>query len=54
MIGNGRDASGGALAADLPVKARQMAPVAMVYNWTVCYIGGNVDGKWANTTALKF
>jgi outer membrane immunogenic protein len=38
-----------AVAADLPVKARPMAPVAMAYNWTGCYIGGNVGGKWART-----
>ena len=38
-----------AAAADLPVKARPMA-VAAVYNWTGCYIGGNVGGKWARTT----
>src|SRR3954466_10982059 len=31
------------LAADLPVKARPMAPAAIVaYNWSGCYIGGNV------------
>jgi len=39
-----------AAAADLPVKARPMAPVAMAYNWSGCYIGGNVGGKWARTT----
>jgi outer membrane immunogenic protein len=38
-----------AAAADLPVKARPMAPVATAYNWTGCYIGGNVGGKWART-----
>ncbi len=38
-----------AAAADLPVKARPMAPVAMAYNWTGCYIGGNVGGKWVRT-----
>jgi len=40
-----------ALAADLPVKARPMAPVmAAAYNWTGCYIGGNVGGKWVRTS----
>ena len=38
-----------AAAADLPVKARPMAPVVMAYNWSGCYIGGNVGGKWART-----
>jgi outer membrane immunogenic protein len=39
-----------AAAADLPVKARPMAPVVTVYNWTGCYIGGNVGGKWVRTS----
>ena len=49
-----------AIAADIPVKARPVAPVmaAPVYNWTGLYIGGNVGGGWgraeyqstANTT----
>jgi len=38
-----------AMAADLPVKARPMVPVVTAYNWTGCYIGGNVGGKWART-----
>jgi outer membrane immunogenic protein len=38
-------------AADLPVKARPMAPVEPVWNWTGFYIGGNVgaainDSRW--------
>ncbi len=39
-----------ASAADLPVKARPMAPVAMAYNWTGCHIGGNIGGKWVRTS----
>src|SRR4051794_18906640 len=35
-----------AAAADLPVKAQPMAPIAAAYNWTGCYIGGNVGGGW--------
>jgi outer membrane immunogenic protein len=35
--------NGGALAADLPVKAPPLAPV-VVYNWTSCYVGAN--GGW--------
>ena len=38
-------ASSGAFAADLPVKAPYMAPIAL-YNWTGFYIGGNVGGAW--------
>lgn len=34
-----------AIAADLPVKARPM-PVAVVYNWTGFYVGGNVGYSW--------
>src|SRR3954467_7089335 len=36
-----------AAAAALPVKAQPMAPIAAAYNWTGCYIGGNVGGGWA-------
>jgi outer membrane immunogenic protein len=39
---------GAASAADMPVKARPL-PVVAVYNWTGCYIGGNIGGKWART-----
>ena len=41
---------GQASAADLPVKARPMAPVITAYNWTGCHIGGNVGGKWVRTS----
>jgi outer membrane immunogenic protein len=41
---------GAASAADMAVKARPMvAPPVVVYNWTGCYIGGNVGGGWART-----
>ena len=39
-----------AAAADLPVKARPMVPVVTAYNWTGCYIGGNIGGKWVRTS----
>jgi len=39
-----------AIAADLPVKARPMVPVAPAFSWTGCYIGGNVGGKWGQST----
>jgi outer membrane immunogenic protein len=36
-----------ALAADLPVKARVKAPLAVpVYSWTGCYLGGHAGGVW--------
>lgn len=35
-----------AMAADLPVKALPMQPVAIAYNWTGFYIGGNVGYSW--------
>jgi outer membrane immunogenic protein len=40
-----------ALAADLPPRYPTKAPVMVtsVYNWSGCYIGGNIGGKWANT-----
>src|SRR5664280_1769898 len=31
--------TGSASAADLPVKARYIAPVVTAYNWTGCYVG---------------
>jgi len=41
--------TGSAFAADMAVKARpSMAPV-VVYNWSGCYIGGNVGGGWERT-----
>jgi outer membrane immunogenic protein len=40
-------------AADMAVKARPMAPPVMVYNWTGCYIGGNVGGGWAKTDQTR-
>jgi outer membrane immunogenic protein len=41
-----------ASAADLPVKAPPRAPavVAVAYNWTGFYIGGNCGGAWARST----
>jgi outer membrane immunogenic protein len=40
-----------AFAADLPPGIPTKAPVVMAaYSWSGCYIGGNVGGKWANTT----
>jgi outer membrane immunogenic protein len=38
-----------AVAANLPVKARPMPAMAPVYNWTGCYVGGNVGGGWARS-----
>lgn len=35
-----------ALAADMPVKAPVRAPVVAAYNWTGCYIGGNIGYSW--------
>ena len=41
-----------AFAADLPVKAPAMAPIA-VYNWTGCYIGGHIGGAFSDDTATN-
>jgi outer membrane immunogenic protein len=39
--------TGSALAADMPAKARSMAPVPVGYNWTGCYVGaGGGYGMW--------
>ncbi len=42
---------GPAMAADMRVKAPVLKapPPPVIYNWTGCYIGGNVGGKWART-----
>ena len=45
----------GTLAADLPRKP-QPAPILEpmpVYNWTGCYVGGNIGGAWANVDATN-
>jgi len=42
VVSAGLSGLGGALAADLPVKAPLIVPV--VYNWTGCYVG--VNGGW--------
>ncbi|HKY09416.1 MAG TPA: outer membrane protein [Candidatus Binatia bacterium] len=39
----------GALAADMPVKARPIA-AAPAFNWTGFYIGGNVGAAWQNSS----
>jgi outer membrane immunogenic protein len=40
-----------AFAADLPVKAPPMAAaIAPSYNWSGCYIGGNVGAGWARVS----
>jgi len=39
-----------AQAADLPVKAPvYKAPPLPIYNWTGCYLGGNVGGVWGRS-----
>src|ERR1700704_3899681 len=37
---------GSAQAADMAVKARPVVAPVVTYNWTGCYIGGNVGGAW--------
>jgi outer membrane immunogenic protein len=42
--------AGTSVAADMAVKARPAPPPpVVVYNWTGCYVGGNVGGGWART-----
>jgi outer membrane immunogenic protein len=38
-----------ASAADMAVKAPPLVAPVVTYNWTGCYIGGNVGGGWAHT-----
>jgi outer membrane immunogenic protein len=49
VISLGLAGLGAASAADMAVKARPAPPPVVVYNWTGCYIGGNVGGGWART-----
>jgi outer membrane immunogenic protein len=44
-----------ALAADMAPRYSKapMAPPVMVYNWTGCYIGGNIGGGWARTDQFQ-
>ena len=46
VISIGFSGLGGAMAADMAVKARPVAPPVMIYNWSGCYIGGNIGGGW--------
>jgi opacity protein-like surface antigen len=39
-----------ALAADMPVKARQAPMVAPVYDWSGLYVGAHIGGAWSNST----
>jgi outer membrane immunogenic protein len=41
-----------AFAADLPVKAPAIAPIAL-YNWTGCYVGGHAGGAFSDDTATN-
>ena len=47
VISVGFGGFGGAMAADMAVKARPVVPPVVVYNWSGCYIGGNIGGGWA-------
>jgi outer membrane immunogenic protein len=38
-----------AFAADMPAKASVYKAPAPLYNWTGCYLGGNVGGIWSKT-----
>lgn len=50
IVSLGVSGLGAASAADMAVKARPMpVPPVITYNWTGCYIGGNVGGGWAQT-----
>src|SRR5262249_9041631 len=37
-----------ALAADLPIRKAPPPPPVYVFNWTGCYLGGNLGGLWVN------
>jgi outer membrane immunogenic protein len=39
-----------ASAADIPAPVNKAAPMAVAYNWTGLYIGGNVGYGWGGST----
>lgn len=41
-------------AADMPVKAAKASPVVAPYNWTGCYIGGNIGYGWERNNVTDF
>jgi outer membrane immunogenic protein len=45
-------ATGVAQAADMPLKAKPLAGAG--YNWTGCYIGGDVGGAWSRMDTSRF
>jgi outer membrane immunogenic protein len=49
----GLGAGGIASAADMAVKARPVVAPVMAYNWTGCYIGGNVGGGWSRMDTTR-
>lgn len=48
----GLGATGVASAADMAVKARPIV-APLMYNWTGCYIGGNVGGAWSRMDTTR-
>jgi outer membrane immunogenic protein len=42
-----------AFAADMPVKARAIAPPPAAFNWTGCYVGGYAGGAFAGRDATS-
>jgi outer membrane immunogenic protein len=48
LLGVAAISAGGAQAADLPVKARPMAPVVAPFNWTGFYVGIHGGGDWGH------
>lgn len=48
----GLGAAGVASAADMAVKARPVV-APLMYNWTGCYIGGNVGGGWSRMDTTR-
>jgi outer membrane immunogenic protein len=48
----GLGATGVASAADMAVKARPVV-APLMYNWTGCYIGGNVGGGWSRIDTTR-
>jgi outer membrane immunogenic protein len=54
VISSGFSGLGGAMAADMAVKARPAPPLAAVYNWTGFYIGANAGYSWSNADVTSY
>ena len=46
-------AAGSAMAADMNAPVYKAPPASIVYNWTGCYVGGNLGGGWDSISNVR-